>query len=113
MRRAQSLNVMQQQLRARICPNCIWRPEGSESLAPEIPRFCQGECPVFQNLPELMQTAQQMDSMLGSYQQTMRHRVSRVCKRIAASGHQSAGQAGPLGRYRVKVIEVLHALRRG
>ena len=113
MKRRLTLQLMQQQVRGRICPHCVWRPEGSESLDSDTPRSCQGQCEIFQNLPELMQTARQMDSMLGSYEQTMRHGVSGVCARVTASGHQLAGPTGPLGRYRGKVIEVLHTLVRG
>ena len=113
MKRQRTLQLMQHQVRARICPHCVWRPEGSKSLGSDTPRSCQGECAVFLNLPELMQTARHMDSMLGSYEQTMRHGVSRVCARVAASGHQLAGQTGPLGHYRGEVIAALHALVRG
>ncbi len=113
MRRRLTLRMMQQQVRGRICPHCAWRPEGSESLGSDTPRSCQGVCTLFRSLSELMQVAQHMDSMLGSYERTMQHGVSRVCAGVAASGRRLARQTGPLGRYRGEVIAVLHTLVRG
>jgi hypothetical protein len=117
MEHAHSLESQQQQrLRARICPRCQWRPKGSESLGPDVPRPCQGQCPIFLSLPALVQIARNLDPMLTSYGATMHDKICRFC-----AGHpiwpgvcvKRAGHACPLCHYRKEVVETLRDLVRG
>lgn len=106
----------QQRLRARICPHCQWRPQGSESLGPDEPRSCQAHCPIFLNLPALVQIARNLDPMLGSYGAAMHGRIWRLCAEHPIWPEpcvRCADHACLLCRYRKEVVETLRDLVRG
>ena len=102
IRQTASLEVLQHEIRRRICARCYRRPTHSDMLGPEAVRFCQETCPVFVHLPMLRNFAIQLDPMLVSSPEALRNRINDIC------WDQGAAES-PLSRYRDQIIAAVVA----
>lgn len=55
MEHASPLETRRRALRAKICTSCFKRPEGCDAWSADQGRDCEPQCPIFINLPRLLQ----------------------------------------------------------
>lgn len=101
VRTVPSLGVLERAIRMRVCAHCRQRPPHSESLAPEVVRPCEQDCPVFTHLPGPRKAAILTDPMLGSREAALRRWIDEICRRDAVGGGR------PLSRYRAPILQTL------
>jgi hypothetical protein len=103
--------VVKYALRKDICPVCIERPAGSETLGPTEPRSCEGECPIFNYTAKLIGIAV---TARGARTAPVEHMVlDHVCDQCDHS--ETAGEfcadrftrSCPLSVHYLKVIEAI------
>src|SRR4051812_32234034 len=73
-------------VRMSICKRCPRRPRCSESLGADVPRACEASCSLFHNLPRLLQTAECVDPMIGSYEHIMNQLIDDLCSKTTTAG---------------------------
>ena len=109
LRNPPSLELLQHELRRRVCQHCCGRPPSSEMLGPEAVRICELTCPIFVHLPKLLNAAILTDPMLRSKEEILRHLIEELCH--THGGHCNTPIAcparNPLGCYRTAVINVI------
>ena len=71
MQRRPTDDVLKRAIRAKVCPVCYQRPAGSESLADDVPRACEPLCPIFQNVPRLLDVARAGADAPVSYERSL------------------------------------------
>jgi hypothetical protein len=79
--------TLQRLLRARICTKCPWRPSGTKTLSPDVPRSCEARCPVFARLEALHAIAKYLDPMVGSTDDAVRRLSSSSGQASARPEH--------------------------
>lgn len=100
-------------IRGAICRDCRWRPRGSESLDPHIPRDCEANCPLFQNLPALIQTAQCVDPIICSHRRALLAQIKRLCRKEIQDPTSRSGKKqrpSALWAHRERLVELLESL---
>jgi len=105
-----ALSSMQQAIRGNICIVCYRRPQGSETLGPDVPRSCEGECTIFLNLGTLKEIADASSPGPGNWQRAMRELICRTCEQTPQPGDDcpaNAARTCPLSRYAARVVQVL------
>lgn len=102
MQHLPTMEIAKRILRANICPTCWQRPARSEFLPPSMPRSCEPNCPIFENVEELIQiAAEEGDQRLGNYENLIRDRIcNHTCTRETAGDYCSyrLNQSCPLAR---------------
>jgi hypothetical protein len=101
-----SLEVLRHELRQHVCRDCRWRPAGSETLGPDVPRSCEPACTVFRGLPALARAARLMDPMLRPPRLTLQHRIRDLCEQRDPFARAGPGHC-PLRLYGRQVAMVL------
>jgi hypothetical protein len=96
-----SLDVLQQDVRRRICGHCYLRPSRSEALGPEVVRACEETCPIFAHLRMLRRIGSNLDAMLCSRAEVLGRIIDQACAKCDSPG------SGPLRRYRDEVIDTV------
>ena len=105
-----SLEVLQHEMRRRVCSGCRWRPRHSDALGPEVARSCEPTCSVFRNLPELARTALLLDPMLRPVEQTLRRHIADICATPRKTGGETVAAPPadcPLTRYQDEVVRTI------
>lgn len=112
MHRKIKLDQVREVLRARVCRTCKLRNPGrpGDDLRVTEPLACEAGCELFENLPELTELANQLDSMLLPHDVTLGRRMSRLIRSGSKSGAARDGRSSPLNRHRHCVIETLTEL---
>ena len=105
-----SLEVLQHEMRRRVCAGCRWRPRHNEALGPEVARPCEATCSVFRNLPALARTALLMDPMIRPVEQTLRRHIAEMCAARPKAGREAVATGStdcPLTRYQDEVARTI------
>jgi hypothetical protein len=116
MRFVDQLELSRRALRARVCRACDWRPRSPEIISPLVPRPCEGDCPIFKNLPDLKGIARftARESAPGQCQAIVKRVVCRHCMgSMAAADTCPVGLACecPLARYAADALDALQAIQ--
>jgi len=106
--------VIRRALRARVCPTCPKRPEGSESLGPLVPRTCEGACTIFGNLKQLKLIARQLeDQPRGNYELAIRNQICQQCTAAPTAGDYCLEQFNrvcPLSTHAGVVLQTIESI---
>lgn len=112
---ALSLDSILRAVRGTVCPICIQRPPGSEALPNNMPRSCEGACPIFAHLPGLYRIAVHGGTAApGALEAAVKERICMKCSLAPTAGENCAEFASrtcPLSRYAGDVVSILEALR--
>ncbi|SRR6266568_2771170 len=94
-------------VREIACVNCYQRPAGSETLGPQVPRTCEGVCPLFFHLPKLAKLANQIGDRPGECEMAVKDEICHSCALKGWAGEYCAdfgARTCPLSRYSAAVI---------
>jgi len=116
MRNLSPLAKAQHAVRAKICPSCQFRPEGSESWDAHTRRPCEDDCTIFLNLLKLRGIVHDVhDDSLAPYERATRELVCQECQSSPTSGDYCADRTNadcPLAVYMRDVVDVLERMDR-
>lgn len=110
MKKATSLSIMQRAIRVSVCPICFNRPPKSEGYGADVPRTCEPQCTIFQNLPSVKEIVDRAEPSAGVLKQAVQKSVCPACQISPAPGNCCPNRSTdtcPLGRYRDKVADIL------
>jgi len=126
--------VIRRALRAQICPTCLQRPVGSESLPNTQARVCEGACTIFANLKTLMRIAAQQaraatagqkltatdqrleGGMVSHFERAVQDEVCQTCTASPTAGdycHQRLNCSCPLVLYGGRALAIIESLLPG
>lgn len=100
-------------VREIACVDCYHRPKGSETLGPQVPRSCEGQCPIFVHLPKLVQLAGHIGDRPGETERAVKDQVCMGCGLSESSGDYCADYTArtcPLSRYSAAIVSRLQRL---
>ena len=101
--------------RGSVCPICYQRPHGSEKLANNVPRACEGHCPIFVHLPALFRIAVHHDtSAPGALDAAVRASICSRCTLAPTAGDlcaEFAHRTCPLSRFSAEIVTLIETLR--
>ena len=104
MRRPLNLALIEREIRRSVCDECPNRSaDPHEDLT--MPRACERNCPVFQELPALLCAAERLDPLVANYDSAIAELVRHRCL-ANASGHPAAGDS-PLFQHRRRIGRVV------
>ncbi|HEX4796527.1 MAG TPA: hypothetical protein VH370_22240 [Humisphaera sp.] len=106
MRHIPTLQTTERALRARVCAICPNRTPG-EAVHPDLPLTCEADCPLFAALPQLRQTALNLDPMVGHYKPAMHKAIQRAQTLHGVHVHECFD---PLHGHTPRVIHLLGEL---
>jgi hypothetical protein len=104
------MDVLRRAIRAKVCTTCYQRPPGSEALASDVPRACEGLCPIFVSAPRLVNVAVICARAPVSYEQSLRDLVCARCTIAPTAGDYCAdfqARTCPLSRYAREVLAII------
>jgi hypothetical protein len=107
-------DVLRRAIRARICPTCYQRPEGTDFDPPHVARDCEPLCPIFLNVRRLVEVAAVCGSAPASFEQSVKDLVCARCTLAPSSGEycsEYVARTCPLSRYARDVLELIDALQ--
>ena len=113
MRHMPTIDVARRLAREVACTQCYQRPPASEALGPEVPRSCEGVCPLFFNLPTLLGLARRVDDTPGACETAVRQTVCGRCRLTPTAGEYCADYAArtcPVSRYSAEVVAAIQRL---
>lgn len=114
MQRVLADQVIRRALRARICPTCPHRPEGSESLGPLVARSCEGTCTIFVNLEALKKIARDCrGDPLASFERIIQEGICQHCVASPSAGDyciERFNRTCPLSVYAGQVLSIIESL---
>lgn len=115
MQHVDSFEVIRRALRARICPKCPQRPEGSDSLGPLEARSCEPACTIFGNIRPLRGMALQFaGDRLAGYEQAIRDCVCQHCQATPTAGDfcsERLTRTCPLSLFGREVLSIIETLQ--
>lgn len=114
MERHTTDDVLRRAVRARVCPTCYQRPKGSDFDPPHVARTCEPLCPIFLNLPRLVEVAAVCASAPVSFEQSVKDLICARCTLAPSSGEYCAeymARTCPLSRYARDVLELVDAVQ--
>ena len=80
-----TVHLLQSEIRGRICGCCPGRTHDAQCPHPEEGRPCERNCPVFLQLPQLIETIEMLDPMVGSPRRSLRHAINYTIAQSADS----------------------------
>ena len=108
------LEVLSRVLRAKVCPLCIERPEGSSTWGPTRQRPCETDCNVFINLEKLREIAASIyDPNIGPYEKAVLEHICQECPYSPTAGDFCADRTTrqcPLARQLNLVIQTIESI---
>ena len=111
MQHPQLLDITSRAIRAKVCTQCYQRPPGSEKWEPTHTRPCEGQCPIFGNLPKLLGAVMSVhEPRLDAYEAEVRKHICQRCTLSPSAGEycaEFATRTCPLSRYLGDIVEVL------
>jgi hypothetical protein len=113
MQRQPTADVLKRAIRAKICTACYQRPAGSESLSSEVPRDCEPLCPIFLNVPRLINVASVCADAPVSYESSLKELVCARCTLAPSSGEYCSeynARTCPLSRYARDVLGLIQQI---
>ena len=114
MERHTTDDVLRRAVRARVCPTCYQRPKGRDFDPPHVARTCEPLCPIFLNLPRLVEVAAVCASAPVSFEQSVKDLICARCTLAPSSGEYCAeymARTCPLSRYARDVLELVDAVQ--
>lgn len=111
------LDSMQAAIRHAVCPQCFRCPDQTRQVQGSgLPRRCEGDCPIFRNLPQLREIAGRAhEGYLYPYLPAIRDLVCQNCEApLSVDGvcNDRIARACPLNQYLQQVVQALDALPR-
>jgi hypothetical protein len=110
-----TLNTIERAVRGAVCPACYQRPPGSEALGNDVPRECQGGCPIFLNLPALYRIAvHDKPDNSESLDRMVKQTICTTCDAAPTHGEFCAefqARTCPLSRFSNEVVALIETLR--
>jgi hypothetical protein len=114
-KRKLTMDSIERAVRGAVCPACYQRPPGSETLGNDVPRSCQGQCPIFLNLPKLYRIAVHKDtSTPGALDKQIKDTICPDCTVSPTHGEFCAefmARTCPLSRFSAEVVILIETLR--
>jgi hypothetical protein len=110
MQRHSTDDVLKRAIRAKVCTTCSQRPDGSESLPPDVPRSCEPLCAIFTNVPRLIKIATLCADAPVSYERALKELVCARCTLAPSSGEYCSdfnARTCPLSRYARDVLQLI------
>ncbi len=92
-------------LRADICKDCPHRTKTPSFELDDQPD-CERECEVFTHLPELVDAANRVEPMVGSFEQVMNQSITNICEHTTPPP-SARGKRRKLQRYRHAITRTL------
>ena len=114
MQRQTTDDVLRRAVRGRVCPTCYQRPKGSDFDPPHVARNCEPLCPIFLNLPRLVEVAAVCASARFAFEQSVKDLICARCTLAPSSGEYCAeymARTCPLSRYARDVLELIDAVQ--
>ena len=109
------LELIKRAVRGTVCTACYQRPHGSESLPANVPRSCEGACPIFYHLPALYRIAVEEDtSAPGALDTAVKQTICSGCHLAPTAGEdcvEFADRTCPLSRFSREVVSLIETLR--
>ena len=110
-----TLQTVERAIRGAVCPACYQRPPGSEKLGNDVPRECQGTCPIFINLPALYRIAVTGHTdEPGALDRMIKQTICPTCDVAPTHGEFCAefqARTCPLSRFSAEVVTLIETLR--
>ena len=110
MQRHPTTDVLKRAIRAKVCTQCYQRPAGSESLTSDVPRTCEPLCPIFRNVPRIIDLATVCADAPASYENLLKQLVCARCTLAPSSGEYCSeynARTCPLSRYARDVLQLI------
>ena len=110
MQRRPTDDVLKRAIRAKVCPVCYQRPPGSEVLAADVPRECEPLCPIFVNVPRLINVARVCADAPVSYEESLKELICARCTLAPSSGEYCSefnARTCPLSRHARDVLHLI------
>ncbi len=103
-------------LRETICTQCVFRPEGSDTLPGTVARSCEPGCQVFAYLPNLLRVALTVkSSSIAPYERACEDTICSKCESSPTHGDycsERKTERCPLALYLGDAIGVIEGMRR-
>ena len=107
-------DVLRRAVRGRVCPTCYQRPKGSDFDPPHVARNCEPLCPIFLNLPRLVEVAAVCAAAPIAFEHSVKDLICARCTLAPSSGEYCAeymARTCPLSRYARDVLELIDTVQ--
>src|SRR5262245_59142594 len=106
--------VIRRALRARICPTCPHRPDGSEAMDPLEARASEPACTIFANLEALKSIAAKgAGDIHAGFERAIKDGICQHCTATPTAGdwcYERFARSCPLSIFAADVVEIIESL---